>query len=545
MPLPGLALLALTGALAWLLAGAISPRLVCAVIVVPAIAGLTLLSLRHDTSELLGPGERPVLALVSGVIAIAVGKALWSLGPAGELFAGLSSRTLEVGDRSDSALSFGIVRLIAHGTSPYGRLARGYFGGYTFSDRGPLAGLASAPVVMISGGRPPSGAVGQWAPFDADGFMAYRLAMMTFAGTAFLSVWSLARRVAGPRAGWLALILAVTTPFLVHEVWFTWPKLLAASLVLLAGIAILDGRPGAGGLLAGTGYLVHPVALLALPALLAVALWPDAAPRWRHPRYGPAGRVLLGAAAGVLAWRIVNLHHYTQGNFLKYLTKPGRNQAFTNQLLARLGGHPHAATVGDWIRDRLVSLANTLVPLRLPLLSAHDPSINAANGHCTPFCGHTSPASIHVLFQYWTSVPFGLAIVFLPMLLAGLWRAGRRWPWAVTAVIVAPFVVFAIYWGDASTGLLREGLQAWVLALVVVLAAEQCAEGFAWGRSRIARGVLALRAGEMLLLAVLPVVLTRHRLISSSYRLSDTVAVSMIAVAAAAFAAAAWRFRPA
>jgi hypothetical protein len=46
--------------------------------------------------------------------------------------------------------------------------------------------------------------------------MSYRLAMMTFASTAFLGVWGLARRVAGAAAARLALILAVTTPFLVH-----------------------------------------------------------------------------------------------------------------------------------------------------------------------------------------------------------------------------------------------------------------------------------------------------------------------------------------
>ncbi len=91
--------------------------------------------------------------------------------------------------------------------------------------------------------------------------MAYRVAMMTFAATAFVALWDLTRRVAGTQAARVALVLAVTTPFLVHEIWFTWPKMLAAAFVLLAAICVLSRRPLSAGLLIGTGYLVHPSAL--------------------------------------------------------------------------------------------------------------------------------------------------------------------------------------------------------------------------------------------------------------------------------------------
>jgi hypothetical protein len=96
--------------------------------------------------------------------------------------------------------------------------------------------------------------------------------MMAFACTVFLSLWTLTRRLAGTPAAYLALLLAATTPFLVHEVWFTWPKLLAASFVLLAAACIIERRPVAGGLLAGIGYLAHPMALLSYPALGLLAL---------------------------------------------------------------------------------------------------------------------------------------------------------------------------------------------------------------------------------------------------------------------------------
>src|SRR5213078_2451116 len=100
---------------------------------------------------------------------------------------------------SDSRVPFGVVQLVANGESPFGGLARSYFQGYTFSDRGPLAGLASAPIVLLTGGRPPAANSGPWSPFDSQGFMSYRLAMMTFASTAFVSLWTLTRCFAGER----------------------------------------------------------------------------------------------------------------------------------------------------------------------------------------------------------------------------------------------------------------------------------------------------------------------------------------------------------
>ncbi len=77
---------------------------------------------------------------------------------------------------------------MAHGTKPFNAVGGSYFAPYNFSSRGPLAGLASAPIVFLAGGKPPIPLPeAPWEPFDAQGFMAYRMAMMTFATTAFLA----------------------------------------------------------------------------------------------------------------------------------------------------------------------------------------------------------------------------------------------------------------------------------------------------------------------------------------------------------------------
>jgi hypothetical protein len=538
VPLPGLAVLAAVGLLAWCLglAGWHHPRVFSALVILATMLPLPAVIVRSGNHELLTADEWWAVGLIGAALGIAVGRSLWSLGPLGELYGGSIYRTLEVGTRSDSRISYHVVELIAHGNSPWGPVATSYFSPYSFSSRGPLSGLASAPLVLAGGGTPPL-VVGSppWTPFDVEGFMAYRIAMMLFASTSFLSVWSLARRLGGVRAARLAVLLAVTTPFLVHEIWFTWPKLLAASMVLLALLCLLDGRWLQAGLLTGVGYLVHPLALLSIPMLLLIALWPLRGATLRRPQIRPAVVTLVGIAILFVAWRLINGPHYTQGGFMSYVTQAG-----TYDTLKAI-----PVTLGAWISDRLISLGNTLVPLRLFLLSGQDQELNVWQTACSPFCQGGSPGIIHFFFQYWCTVPFGLGIAFFPLLIRSLWGALRRWLWPVVATVVVPFVVFWIYWGSASTGLLREGLQTWVLTLVIVVALVQAADGFGWLRSRVVLTVLSTRVCEILLLAMLPTLATDDRLVSSRFWLSDVVALIIMIVPACYLVFAIWRERQA
>lgn len=518
LPLPGLGLLIVTGGLAWALAGSVEPRLTCLALAFPVLGLLLGCLLAAGPGDLLDPAERRALLLAGGVLGFAIARALWSLGPPGELYAGTVSRTLEVGDRSDSRISFILPQLVANDAGPYSQLATLFFAPYNFSSRGPLPGLGSTPVVLLSGGRPPATFAEQpWAPFDAEGFMAYRIAIMTFACIAFVSLWDLTRRLAGDAAARFALLLAATTPFLLHEVWFTWPKLLAASFVLLAAICVLDGRPLRGGLLAGLGYLMHPVALISLPALVLLALWPLRGAVWKRPRVGHLVGFAIGLAVFLLAWRLINGEHYSQGDFADYLTQAGFN---------------FDPSIGAWLRFRAASAIDTVVPLALPLLSAGNASINVVGG--------SSPASIHFSFQYWNTLPFGFAIVFFPLLLVSLWRAGRRWPWPLAATVVIPLVAFAVYWGASSTGMMREGLQVWALTLIAVIACQQAASGFPWLRSRPVRALLSLRATELLAVALGPTLATGHVILSGTYLLTDVLALLAMLALAATFAALLW-----
>jgi hypothetical protein len=530
LPLPGLGLLVVTALVAWALADVVEPWLVCLLVLGPVLAWMPLGVLRAGATELLEPEERRALLMVGCVLGLAVAKALWSISPVGELFAGTISRTLEVGGRSDSRIPFHVVQLVANGTGPFSELGASYFSPFDFSSRGPLAGLASAPIVLSAGGRPPTTMPDQpWTPFDPQGFMAFRIAVMTFACTAFLSLWTLIRSLGGQRAARFGLLLAATTPFLVHEVWFTWPKLLAASFVLLAAVSLIAGHPLRAGLLAGIGYLVHPGALLFIPVLCAIALWPLVGARLRVPRLKPAALVLVGALICLVAWRLVNGSHYTQSDFFDYLT---------------LAGYGEPATFENWLSSRLESVRNTLVPLT-PFFLTDDLDTNVVRD--------TSPKVIYFFFQYWIALPFGIGIVFFPLLLVGIWKAARRWTWAVFVTIVVPLLAFGIYW-PFREGLLRENLQAWVLALIAVIALEQRQEGFAWLRSRLIRAVLALRAMEVLAVAVVPVFATSHLayascpqldcIIHPQFEATDALALIAMFAFSGALAAFAWFERP-
>ena len=186
--------------------------------------------------------------------------------------------------------------------------------------------------------------------------------------------------------------------------------------------------------------------------------------------------MLGGLSVCIVAWRLANGSHYSLNGFLNYITQAGSTNT--------LRGIP--VTLGSWLSDRLISLGNTLVPLRLFLLSSQDQVINAVQAYF-PFCHGGSAGIVHFFYQYWTGVPFGMAIAFFPLLLQSLWRAFRKWPWAITATVIVPFLVFTIYWGGASTGMVREGLHAWVhtrrrrcrVAAIdrLRMAAEHCRQG--------------------------------------------------------------------
>jgi hypothetical protein len=520
VPLPGFAILAVAGGLVWVLVNPLGQQS-AAFLVLGPVLGVMLGALLSLDEDLLTSEERRTLLIVGLPLGIAIARSVWSYGPAGEFFEATVSRSLNPEPRTDSRTSYLVAMLVATGQRPYHVTeALNFFAPYNFSARGPLPGMMSAPLMLLEGAKTKLfGYEAPWMPFDDQGFMVYRIAMMTFGATAYLSVWQLVRRIAGARAARFALVLAASTPFLIDDLWFTWPKLLAASFVILGAVFLVERKSFRTGLMVSVGYLMHPSALTGLFALGPLTAWPLQKARLLRPQIRAVIYLALGVAVGLVAWKLVNGHHYQQEGFLEYV-----EQAYPHY-------HP---TVWQWIQFRLATLADTLVPFYLLAFHAHSASINIIGG--------VSPGVVHFFFQYWTGAPFGFGIFFYPLLLWSLYKALRRWPWPVTGAIVIPFFLFWIYWGASITGNLREGMQAWVLAVIAVIALQQWASGFVWFRSVLARLVMVLRAIEVLAVA-LGATLATHSWepFREHFKINDIAAVGTVVILSLVLAWVVWR----
>jgi len=205
LPLPGLALLIGCGIVAWWAADTVDPRVTSFAILGPALGLMLGVLIGAGKGDFLSAEERRILVLVSLALGLILARSLWSLGPEGELYEGAISRTLVPEGRPDSRISFQVTQLATTGEGPYGPIGGQLFAPYNFSSRGPLPGIAVAPIVLVTGGHTFLAAPDlAWQPYDGQGFMAYRIAMISFSCLLFLALWGLVRRLAGWRAARLA-----------------------------------------------------------------------------------------------------------------------------------------------------------------------------------------------------------------------------------------------------------------------------------------------------------------------------------------------------
>ena len=530
--IPGMLALVATGLLAWLLASLVSPRAVSATMLT-VVASWMLWKLRtRHRGEIVDGVERLVLVVLLLLLAIGVGRATWSVGPEGELYGGTISRTLEVGARSDSRVSFNAVQLTAHGDSPYGVVGAGYYAPYNFFARGPIAGLAAATVTLGGQAVPPRGEPPDqpWEPFDAQGFATYRIVMMLLNATVVLGVFGLLATFLHRRFALAGAALVAMSPFVVHEVYFTWPKLLAASFVLTASVAVVRRAPFIGGLLLGLGYLAHPSALFAVPAVALgwlVLLWRGApvppgsgasAPRWLAR--GTIDVVMIGLGVLVIfgSWSLVNTGHTTDF-FTGYLTSAGGRSS---------------VTFGDWLASRAHSLANTLVPLRLYLSDRSDPFVNGLGPA-------RSPAIVEFSFLSRATLPFAVGILYFPMFLFGLARFARRAAALFVVAIVVPFLAFIVYWGANTTGVVREGMHAILVFTLIGAFLGHSAMPHGTRSAALVRLTATVRVLEVVFMVGADTVVTTGVFGSDLFVATDVVSLLGIAASCMGLAWITWR----
>jgi hypothetical protein len=504
IPVPGFLMLAALGLLCWAGPQSVGVRRISQVWLGPLFVYALYHSVRFPITSFLTKIELRILLVVLLLASLSISRASYSVGPSGELFAEHISRTLQVGDRSDSRIPYHVVQLIAARADPHGSLSNLLLGPNVFSVRTPLVPLAASPLVLAIPVKIPVVIPNQnWTVFDPEGFAAYRIVMIVIACCSLTAAFSLAALFVNEEWAFLVFLVTATAPFVVHETYFTWPKLEAAWFVLLAAYLIMRGRILMAGLLWGVAYLCHPLALLFAPALAAIVCLTAKKRNFLTVCLRPA-LLVPGICLCVGLWLLVNLHSFSQTSFLSYF---------------QLADGRYYLSSSDWLLSRWNSLANTVLPLYLFLNHSDHPSINSLY--------QPSPAVVHFNFQYWNTLPFGVGLTYFFFMLRFLWSAvsgARGW---LFLVFVLPFVCFTVYWGFVSTGMLREGLHPWVLG-VLIFSVVLWAKMPAADHPRLSRACcwgLLLRGPETLSMLLLPSLLASYKWISSQFVLTDCLAI--------------------
>ena len=456
--------LVLAGLVCWALGGCVAPATVArfgivAILVILALWGRWL---GRAGGASLSREAAVVVAAGGLLVGFAVAKANVSVGPTGELYGGTVSRTLETGWHSDSRISYHVVQVVSLHLAPFSTQAEGYFLPYSFVSRGPLAGLLAAPIVLATGAAvPPDKPDQAWQPFDLQGFAVYRIALIALASLAGWAVFGIAVAVLDPAWALLACATLLLSPFFVHELYFTWPKMMAGTCVLIAFQLIRARRPLAAGLVLSTGYLFHPLALLSAPFL---ALWLLADLK-------TDGRIALcrrmawfsgGVLSLVLLWQAVGRLDPAQ---------VGSQGGFLNYFFMANGG---SSTWTGWWEDRWQSLANTFVPLHMLWVNPDDPAVGSIFGR--------SDGWVHFGLLYWSTFPFALGLPAFVLLAPALLVAVRRTPGAAGAIVFGPACLLVAYMGAGNAGLMRYCGHALFLSSIPFAVWTLAQPGPAWQR---------------------------------------------------------------
>jgi hypothetical protein len=337
-----------------------------------------------------------------------------------------------------------------------------YYVNYWYiSDRTPLTGFVTTFVTSAVGIKLPPSLDALSAPYqviDPFGYWLYRqLSMLTNAmvlASALLVAWELF----GPRVAKLGAVFTILSPYVLINILFHWPKLLAGFFIVgFYFWTYMRRRPIFAGIFAAGAVLSHPGAALFLPGMFLYMLLTR---RWRQ-------LVTTALAAAVTAfpwffWTSVIYHHtsrmitYPIGFALANPTNPGP------EIRADLEIFIHRPLLGI-LNDRWVSVRNTFTAWPFPYELITTRSIkNAAT-------------TIYEIFR--TTFPgiFGAGLALFGY--ATIKRIVLQPFWAAT--LGASTICFFLFWGFQSRAVGQEAFQP-VAALWICLAAAILVSLPAW-----------------------------------------------------------------
>lgn len=511
LPVPGLLVSVVLGLLIWKGPHFISPSRAAMVSVFVTALLCLVAFVKKPMATALDLTEIRVLSIIVLLSVMAITKASYSIGPKDELYGGTVSRSLEVGARSDSRINYHLIQMFATREHAFGPLSVSLLAPWNFSHRGPIAGLATAPVVLINPVRIPAVKPDQpWQVFDRQGFAAYRASFIVLSSCFLIPVFGLLRLFLPDPRAFLAFLVVAGSPFVIHELYFTWPKIIAAGLVVISCCLAWQHRYAQSGLLLGIAYLSHPSALLSVPVVFAMTILRLNLCRGLLVAWS---KQMASLSVIMAFWRVVNGKHYAQGGFFQYLYM----------------AENRVPTAWNWIAVRIHTLTNTLLPLHLFLFDAQNPAITLVG---------VAPPVVTFFLQDWTSLPSGAGLLlYLPLLfwfILGFRRARAE----VSLLVLLPLGLILIYWGNVTTGLLRDALHAWFIGTLCLGA--WCWLTFGTTAKRwwmLASAALLLRGVEVLGILIAPGIFTSGHIINPDFFASDALFLSILITSSLGLAA--------
>ncbi len=150
---------------------------------------------------------------------------------------------------------------------------------WKMSDRGPLAGLLVAAILLMLGVKETA----IWLGATPTNYFIYQALMSYLNILPALALWIIARRYSGSRSAMIALLICFTTSFFFVNVLYSWPKFFATYFLLAALLLLNEKRTFvlsavilAGGTLAhniGSLYFISCLCFVVGPRLIAALTW--------------------------------------------------------------------------------------------------------------------------------------------------------------------------------------------------------------------------------------------------------------------------------
>jgi hypothetical protein len=290
----------------------------------------------------------------------------------------------------------------------------------------------------------------KWTVLDPYGYFLFRAIAAALNSAFVMPVSLLAARLFDNRVAKVTVLLTLINAFMLENVVFAWPKLLATYFVLMYFYFLVTKRWTMAGVFGGLGFLSHPFATIFIVSGMALAL---AKVRWTHGPTLVSGRqfakLVLGLVAVACPW-------------LAWSALVGPSNAFLSYTI------PVKAELVAMLSSRLHDGYVTIVPVLLARVPGAAPVMGISADSVVWWELDKLTWQWFLYFNNNSNLTGALTIWLAPFAYFGLVHGStvRR---EVAFLTFVPFLVGIAYWGMGTNfGLLSAMFQPLVPILIAV-----------------------------------------------------------------------------